>query len=412
MLNCIHHVGQVICPERRCMDLAFKNITALNMDFHYPYQKIGIDRLQLCNLAVLNIDIEKLFGTDAQICQVTKPGLPGKYSVPGTDRWIFKIKIAVKDNMAFFDLVIGCNNIYGNRWIEYANLDMRIPNEEGNLVPWHKKQYDEYIYKIVLYIYQRYHIMLGCDRMQIKKIEINCNIPLTHDFCFYSRPMKLLITLMDNHLEKLGSYERVKSEKNMKKLQAESFLRGNKSMEVIFYDKQRQLNETKKDSDKIGTPILRIEYKLKTKQKINAAIGTASWNEINDRLIADYFLAYSRKELSSRFQKWMEMRKKELVRLVKECRKNNSQRWHYDLMTVIRNRSEHAEIPFILDIEQVYEAVRMIPDKNRSRKIKSIDSILLEYNDVYKNKDINKAFEIISGIEQAYKNTMHQSLRR
>lgn len=179
-------------------------------------------------------------------------------------------------------------------------------------------------------------------------------------------------------------------------------------MEVIFYDKQLQLNETKKDSDKIGTPILRIEYKLKTKQKINAAIGTASWNEINDRLIADYFLAYSRKELSSRFQKWMEMRKKELVRLVKECRKNNSQRWHYDLMTVIRNRSEHAEIPFILDVEQVYEAVRMIPDKNRSRKINSIGRILISKDDVYKNRDIEKAFEIISGIEQSYKNTIHQ----
>lgn len=213
---------------------------------------------------------------------------------------------------------------------------------------------------------------------------------------------------MDNHLGKLGAYERVISDKNTKKLKAESFFRGNKSMEVIFYDKQRQLNETKKDSHKIDKPILRIEYRLKTKQKVNAAIGTAFWNDFNDKLIADYFIEYSRKELSSRFQKWMDMRKKELAQLIKECRASNSQRWHYNLMTEIRNRSENAEIPFILDIEQVYEAVRMIPDKNRSRKIKSIDSILLEDDDVYKNKDINKAFEIISGIEQAYKNTMHQ----
>lgn len=287
-------------------------------------------------------------------------------------------------------------------------LNLHIPDAEGNLVPWRKKHYDEYISKIVLYIYQRYHIMLGCDYMQIKYIEINCNIPLIYDFCLYARSIKLMITLMDNHLGKLGAYERVISDKNTKKLKAESFFRGNKSMEVIFYDKQRQLNETKKDSHKIDKPILRIEYRLKTKQKVNAAIGTAFWNDFNDKLIADYFIEYSRKELSSRFQKWMDMRKKELAQLIKECRASNSQRWHYNLMTEIRNRSENAEIPFILDIEQVYEAVRMIPDKNRSRKIKSIDSILLEDDDVYKNKDINKAFEIISGIEQAYKNTMHQ----
>lgn len=393
------------------MDSNFNNITAaLDMDIHYPYQKIGIDRLQLCNIAVLGIDIEKTLNADnVQTSQVTEPRIPKKYHIPGTDKWISKIKITVNDNMnmAFFDLIIGCS-IYGNKLSQYAYLDLHIPAAEGNLVPWNKKQYDEYISKIVLYIYQQYHIMIGCNHMQIKYIEINCNIPLIYDFCRYARPIRLLITLMDNHLGKLGSYERVSSEKNTKKLKAESFFRGNKSMEVIFYDKQLQLNETKKDSDKIGTPILRIEYKLKTKQKINAAIGTASWNEINDRLIADYFLAYSRKELSSRFQKWMEMRKKELVRLVKECRKNNSQRWHYDLMTVIRNRSEHAEIPFILDVEQVYEAVRMIPDKNRSRKINSIGRILISKDDVYKNRDIEKAFEIISGIEQSYKNTIHQ----
>ena len=265
------------------MDSNFNNITAaLDMGIHYPYQIIGIDRLQLCNIAVLSIDIDNIFTTDAQISQVMKPGSFGKYSIPGTDRIISKIKIMVKNNMFFFDLVIGYNNIYGDRWIEYAYLDLHILEKEGNLVPWHKKQYDEYISKIVLYIYQRYRIKLNCENAKIKYIEINCNIPLMYDFCLYARPIKLLITLMDNHLGKLGAYERVSSKKNTKKLQAESFFRGNKSMEVIFYDKQRQLNETKKDPDKIDTPILRIEYRLKTKQKVDAALGTVFWNDFND----------------------------------------------------------------------------------------------------------------------------------
>ena len=128
---------------------------------------------------------------------------------------------------------------------------------------------------------------------------------------------------------------------------------------------------------------------------------------MTNKLIADYFISYTRKELSLRFQKWMEVRKKELIRLIKECRKNNSQGWHHDLMTEIRNRSEDAEIAYILDIEQVREAIKMIPDKNRSRKIRSLERLLTN-DDVYKNKDLEKAFEILSGIEQAYKNTILQ----
>ena len=49
----------------------------------------------------------------------------------------------------------------------------------------------------------------------------------------------------------------------------------------------------------------------------------------------------------------------------------------------------------------------MIPDKNRSRKIRSLERLLTN-DDVYKNKDLEKAFEILSGIEQAYKNTILQ----
>ena len=399
---------QIACSERRVMDSAFKNLAEADAQslVCMSYQQIGIDRLQLCNLSVLSIDIEWLFSTGVQISQVAmEPNIPRKYRISGTNRGISKI--TVKDNMAFFELVIGCKNIYGNKWVEYACISLTIPDEKGNLVPWNIKKYNDFISKVIDYIYERYHIKINCDCAKVKYIEINCNIPLTYNFCLYTRPIRLLITLMDNHLRKLGSYERVSRTRNGKKLEGESFFRGNKSMEVIFYDKQRQMNETKKDLPKIDTPILRLEYRLKTKEKIEFSIGTNSWNKLTNKLIADYFISYTRKELSLRFQKWMEVRKKELIRLIKECRKNNSQGWHHDLLTDIRNRREDAEIAYILDIEQVREAIKMIPDKNRSRKIRSLERLLTN-DDVYKNKDLEKAFEILSGIEQAYKNTILQ----
>lgn len=74
------------------------------------------------------------------------------------------------------------------------------------------------------------------------------------------------------------------------------------------------------------------------------------------------------------------------------------------LMKEVRNRSESSGIPYILDIGQVFEAMRTIPDKNRSRKIKTLSKTLVE-NDVYNSQNLDKAREILNGIETAYENT-------
>ena len=69
-------------------------------------------------------------------------------------------------------------------------------------------------------------------------------------------------------------------------------------------------------------------------------------------------------------------------------------------MQEVRNKSESMMIPYILDIEQACNAFREIPDPNRNvnRSINSILNIHIE-NDIYRNNDIDKVFEILDALE-------------
>ena len=62
-------------------------------------------------------------------------------------------------------------------------------------------------------------------------------------------------------------------------------------------------------------------------------------------------------------------------------------------------------VPYILDIEQVYEAIKSFPDKNKNRKVKSLGNIPVD-DDVYKKHDLRKAHEVLQGCELAYQNTI------
>lgn len=370
-----------------------------------PYQKIGLDKLQLYNIAVEELDISHLLNIPKVEIQQATNGRQCRRHMPDSKKGI--AKITIKDNDIFPDLTIGCANKSNGHPIEYVYLNLTIPDYNGNnLIPWTVSEYNNYIQSVLSYIWFKYHISLDACCMKVKYLEINCNIPLEEDFCHYSRSYRLMLSLMNGHIGKLSTYERIKNnKKNNKSAQGESLKRGNKSMEVIFYDKLQELNDTGNNIDEIDTPILRIEYRLKTKNKIRNEFNSNLWRNFNDKKIADYFISQIRKEFSTKLNKWEMQRQKDLKRLIKLCRAKSSKAWHHLLMEEIRNKSENLGIPYILDIEQVYDAIKSFTDKNRNRKVKSLGKIQVE-DDVYKNHDLEKAYEVLQGTELAYQNTI------
>lgn len=364
-------------------------------------QRVGIDKIQLSNLLIDDIDISKLISISntnkVEIYHTATKVSNYIRFMPNTFERI--TKIVIKDNNIFSDLIIGCAFDSHERPIEYVYLTITVTNAKGyNLLNMSYSEYNTYISNVIDYIKSTYGIILLTDYMKIDYIEINTNIMLENTFSEYNRTFRLLMSLFSGHMGKLSTYDKMPANKKIKE---ESFKRGNKSIEVIIYDKIKELKDRKIPIDRKPS-ICRIEIRLKTKDKIKSVFGSNIWKELNDEKITEYFKVQIYDYLSEKFEIWKLTREKELKKLILNCRKKSTKVWHHLLMQEIRNKSELQMIPYILDIEQVYSAFRKLPDPNRNatRAIKSIEKISVE-NDIYRNNDIAKIYEILNCVENS-----------
>lgn len=364
-------------------------------------QRVGMDKIQLSNLLIDDIDISKLISisntNNVEIYHTATKVSNYIRFMPNTFEGI--TKIVIKDNDVFSDLIIGCAIDSHEKPIEYVYLTITVTNAKGhNLLNMSYNEYNIYISSVIDYIKSTYGITLLADFLKINYIEINTNILLENAFSEYNRTFRLLMSLFSGHMGKLSTYDKITTNKKIKE---ESFKRGNKSIEVIFYDKVKELKDMKIPIDD-ELSICRIEIRLKTKDKIKSVFGSNIWKEVNDEKITEYFRVQIYDYLSEKFEKWKLTREKELKKLILSCRKKSSKVWHHLLMQEIRNKSELQMIPYILDIEQIYSAFRTLPDPNRnaSRAIKSIEKISVE-NDIYKNNDIAKIYELLNSVKNS-----------
>ncbi len=369
-------------------------------------QKVGIDKIRLSNLFINDIDISKLISiSNTNKVEIhhtaTKISNCIRY-MPDTFEGI--TKIVIKDNNIFSDLTIGCAFDSHDKPIEYVYLTVTVTNARGcNLTNMSYGEYDKYITNVVDYIKSTYGIMLITNHIKIDYIEINTNILLKNSFSEYNRTFRLLMSFFSGHMGKLSTYDKISSNK---RINEESFKRGNKSIEIIIYDKVKELKDMNIPIEE-ELSICRIEIRLKTKDKIKSVFGSNVWKELNDNKIIEYFKVQIYDYLSEKFEKWEQTREKELKKLILSCRKKSSKVWHHLLMQEIRNKSELQMTPYILDIEQIYSAFRKLPDPNRnvSRVIKSIENISVE-NDIYKNNDIAKIYELLNGVKNSSNRTL------
>ena len=366
-------------------------------------KRVGIDKIKLSGFGVEHINMIKLQSMAERVEIVQSPNsfIPCKRYMPESGAGISKILI--KDNQIFSDLLIGCANRGNSIPIEYVYLTICVSNAKGfNLENMTYEEYDTYIHQVLEYIDSEYGIILHNAYTKVDYIEINTNIFLTNAFSKYNRVLRLFMSFFHNHLGKLNTYDKMRHKKI---IHEESFKRGNKSIEVIFYDKAEQLkNEGMEIENDIE--ILRIEIKLKNRKKIKSVFQSSFWKDLSQEKLNEYFHQQIYEQLLKKFNTWQLTREKELKRLIVDCRTKNKNTWHHKLMQEIRNRSELEMIPYILDIEQVCSAFKKMPDphRNAQRALKALLSISIE-NDIYKNNDIEKVYEILETLNDYIKAT-------
>lgn len=370
-------------------------------------QRIGLDKIQLSNLAIMwDIDFARLRQKDNNVEIQTTADQERRCRRYIPDTHIGITKIIIKDNQIFQDLIVGCASDSNGFPIEYTYLTITVDNAKGcNLENMTYNEYTDYIASVLTYIEHQYGISLLASDMKLDYLEINANILLKQEFPKYSRVYRLLMAQFDNHLGKLRTYSNLKN-KDKKGLQEESYTRGNNSKEIVFYDKTQEL----KDSDtpfEDDMPILRIELRLKTGAKIKSTFETRLWNDLDDKKIVEHFHQEIYSHLSKKFEEWEGTRKKELKKLIVKCRKESTKVWHHLVMQEIRNKSESMMIPYVLDIEQVCNAFKELPDPNRNatRSIKSLLNISIE-NDIYRNNDTDKVREIFNALKSYAESTV------
>lgn len=349
--------------------------------------KIGLDRIVLYGFAIEDKDFEHLMELSKETGMID---INASYA---DDSWYIKIK----DNDVFGDLILG-RRMHGNRLIEYAYLSLTPTNAYGHNwdnMSW--SEYDTYLEVVLQYIADQYHICLSTANMKIRGMEINCNIPLRGPYADYDRPIRLLMSLLPMHLGYSQSYTSRRKSTDL----SPTYLHGNKSTSLKIYNKTAQMRNHHPNADAPQEPdcnqdIMRIELSLDTPEKIKSALGTNLWSDLNDFTITDYFGRCIVDTLHRKYAQWYTRRRCELTKLIRTMRRDHPKNWHHLTMQHIRNCSEMDGIPYILDIEQVAEAYRQLPDKNRNRTraVRALMGIHIE-NDRYHHHDCEKIHEIL-----------------
>lgn len=366
-----------------------------------PIQRIGIDKLVLRNFRVEYIDFKKL----RQSGHVTV----NPFSLPlyGTlyDESGAPIKsIIVQDNIVFSDLQIGCTN--NNGYIsEYVFLTLTVSHARGdNMKNMSWTEYDYYLTCAIGYIAETYGICLDASEVKLKSIEINCNVLLSQPYQNYFRVLALLADFTPKWLKQSASYGKAADTSG-------THLRRSKKTEIVFYDKNAQAKKGTRtalpsqdhagSTDKKG--LLRIELRLLQPDKIRSALGSDLWKDLDDMVIADYYCNTIRQWYIKHFACWKLECIRKLKKEIRSARSQSIKNWHHILIHKLKNTEIRLQKPYILDIEQLFDAIREMPGRssNCSHRIQIIKRTRCE-KDVFWNHDLQKVQEIMDGIASAY----------
>ena len=312
-------------------------------------------------------------------------------------------RIIIKDSEKFYRCTIGIICPTDSRPILYCKLHLTVHHARGNNffnMTW--SEYNLYIRTVADYLTERYGVEIDVEQATVSYIELNCNISLTQEYRSYSRVLKLLMSSLNKKFKALQYYEREGAVPIY-----DSLLRANNSISVLMYNKTYELGQghTRSDDEKV----LRIEFALKTPNKIRRVFNTRKWNALTDTAICECYHKLFESLIVCSFKRWKNLSQKMLVQELRQLQGKNGwpRKWAQLFMNRIRDKDLQSSKPLILDIEQVYDAMRCLPDPSRniSKKI-----LLLQRNEqaicdsTYLHKDLLKVDELFQKELCAYKN--------
>lgn len=369
-----------------------------NMEDRYMRCRIGIDRMTLYKIDVESYNMRILLEKKKKVEVSTRYRDNTDFYLWDLDSDKVVTKIHIKDNVYFSDLIIGANGGENHCGIYvYLQLSVALATGGHNLIPYSYRQYRTYLEETIKYIEEEYSIKLDVRECCVKEIELNATLRLKNDFTRYDRVWRFLLPLIAPRLRKMTEYK-----ENIKGKKKESYMLSGHEYAVVIYDKKKQLLDTYRNLDIEEQSIARLEFKMGTK-KCEKVFGTKRWDCLSDDKILSFFSKEIEK-VESKVKKWRTIREKDLRKKFLEYKEIYKKSYHHILLHWIRDCEIKNDIPYILDVSQIYDMLRNTKEPvtiqhNLKRIIGYFQKGLVE-GDSLDDGDLEKLEEVLSVIKE------------
>lgn len=352
---------------------------------------IGIDKTVIKNFTVKRINMDKLQAENNVDNVMLLRNCKNRYNYFMEQREDNFNLIKITDNTLFNGLKIDVKKV-GNSFIQYATLDLSIKQKgNNNLVPLTTGAYIQKVQAVFKYIQERYGIEMDISNVKFEKIELNATIELNNSFSEYIRAFDLLMDLAPK------SYKDHKTHKDRLTGQVDYMVIYNKSIACKFYNKADQLQEVYNLDT--GKNILRVEYTILNSEKMKDIFGHCELNKLNNTDIKQFVKSKFESDFISRFEKFKDGNKNNLIKLAKLYRKDQKQ-WIKSYLMYLVNYELKTKKPLLSDIEDLKEVIKAVDKNNYSRNWKQIEKNNTELQCMIGvNEKVQEIFNKIVAIE-------------
>lgn len=327
---------------------------------------VGIDRTELRNLIVYQVDLQKLQNTDSKI-RLTESQLG--YMTRDIEGNIIRVEnIVVSDGFMFNSFRLDYKKEKGNRTY-YTILDVTIATKEGesdNLRPLNISEYRNKIENIKHYMQEIYGIYLDVSEARFNTIELNITNEMMYPFHDYTRIFEA-VRKKRNHKKYpvVGIKE--------KKLHYETYIFSNKGLtnQLKLYNKTEQLSYCFSIYRK--EQFMRFEYRLHSYDLIQNRLGTSRVSELTDQNIRDFLSKSIQEDIFKPVEAFLSDSNKKLEQTYKNLKKQYKRGY----IRQFAQYSSQTQIE-ILDMEQVIAIAKkdMTKSNNYSKNYKVIDEVM------------------------------------
>ena len=289
----------------------------------------------------------------------------------------------------------------------YGRLEMSVTDDGyHNLNCFTIDQYKEKIFDTMFFLKEQYGITVDFEYLKIKSIEINKTIVLERPFEEYQNAITLLMYLLPGNLRLRENdyYDSDGHDRNVETYRRtiDTYLKssGKNGITVKIYDKTKQLFE--RFEIIVCFQYLRYEITLKSQQSVCRALETNIIWDLSDKEINNYFMRFQEKNVNRVYLKHCQKRDVKLRQILKEYYVPKSKTWTREVMVRIREGMLHANVLYMLDIEDLVEQVgclRNITIQQRYEIKKRFRQLNEKQNSVFCEKNNEKIFELLNKLK-------------